>query len=129
MAGRRELHSFALSLSKVGKIYKETHAALCSELPILAGIGIRAIIEAVCKDKKIKGRNLEEKIDALVAKGLTTPAGAKILHSLRFLGNDAAHEVKAHSTEELASALSVAEHLLQSVYILPGIAKALPKRA
>jgi hypothetical protein len=51
---------------------------------------------------------------------------AEILHDLRFMGNKAAHEVKAHSTQELNLAFDVVEHLLKTVYILPEQAKRLP---
>jgi Domain of unknown function (DUF4145) len=40
--------------------------ALCSKLPILAGVGIRALIEAVCHDKSAQGSDLRKKIDSLV---------------------------------------------------------------
>jgi len=61
-------------------------------------------------------------------KGVLTTEGAEILHSTRLLGNLAAHEVKAHSIEELSAAMDVAEHLLTSVYVLPKRALSLPKR-
>ena len=84
----------------VYKIYYETHGALCNKLNILAGIGIRAIVEAVCKEEKVEGSNLAEKIDGLASGGLITSAGSKILHNLRFMGNTAAHEMKSHSGKE-----------------------------
>jgi hypothetical protein len=111
----------------VRRVYVETHAALCNKLPVLAGIGIRAIVEAVCKDRSALGANLEKRIDSLAAKGFVTPDGAKILHSLRFMGNDAAHEVKQHEEAELATAFLVVEHLLQTVYVIPEKAKDLLK--
>ncbi|MRR37470.1 DUF4145 domain-containing protein, partial [bacterium] len=59
----------------------------------------------------------------LKAKGLLTGDGAQILHRLRVLGNDAAHEVKPHTAEQLALAMDVVEHLLQGAYIFPGKAR------
>lgn len=50
---------------------------------------------------------------------MLTQSGALIVHQIRALGNKAAHEVVAHSTEELQLALDVIDNLLQAVYVLP----------
>ncbi|MBI1765969.1 MAG: DUF4145 domain-containing protein [Acidobacteria bacterium] len=128
VAGRRQLSDMHFLPSQVANIYKETHSALCNKMPVLAGIGIRALIETVCKEKEASGKNLKENIDSLVALGVLTKDGAEILHSLRTLGNDAAHEVKPHSDEQLSIAMNVVEHLLNGVYILPQAASKLPKQ-
>ena len=80
---------------------------------------MRALIETICKEKGTAGKYLNNKIDDLVKKGFLTPVGAKTLHKIRTLGNDAAHEVKPHSEKQLSLAMDVAEHLLDEVYILP----------
>lgn len=108
------------------EIYKETHSAFCNGLPILAGIGLRAIVEAVCMQKSSTGKDLKQKIDSLVSLGLITPEGARILHSLRFMGNKAAHEVKKHTEAEIDAAFDVIEILLQAVYVSPKRAAKLP---
>jgi hypothetical protein len=105
--------------SKVQRIYAETLQALNSKSPILAGIGLRALVETVCQEKSAQGANLLKKIDDLTAKSVLTPAGAQILHKIRTLGNAAAHEVKPHSEKQLGLAMDVIEHLLTDVYILP----------
>ena len=119
IAGRAELDGIYDLPHGVYRIYKETHAALCNNLFILTGVGIRAIVEAVCQEKAAAGHNLEKRIDSLADMGFITKDGAKILHSLRIMGNKAAHEVKANSEAELGIALDVVEHLLRSVYIIP----------
>ena len=101
------------------RIYTETIKAINSSLPVLTGIGIRAIVETVCKDKDADGTRLNEKIDDLVEQGVLTKDDADILHRLRTLGNEAAHEVKPHDNLQLGLALDVIDHLLQGVYILP----------
>ena len=105
--------------NKVRGIYKETIKALSNNSPILAGIGLRALIETICKEKEADGRDLFKKIDDLVVKQVLTPAGSKILHKIRTLGNDAAHEVKPHSEKQLGLAMDIVEHVLTDVYILP----------
>jgi hypothetical protein len=128
VAGRHKLRQAHPLPFEVSRIYDETHAALCNKQPILAGIGIRALVETVCKEKSAAGSNLEQKIDYLVAMGVLTQAGAETLHSMRILGNEAAHEVKPHSEETLNLAMDVVEHLLNDVYILPAVTRNLPKR-
>jgi hypothetical protein len=115
--------------ANIGRIYSETLDAINGNLPILAGIGIRAIVETVCKEEKASGRNLEKKLEKLAEKGVVTAAGAEILHGLRFMGNAAAHEVRAHTEEELTIAVEVVENLLKGVYVIPKRARKLLKGA
>lgn len=110
----------------VQSIYSETLGAIQRGLPILAGIGIRAIVEATCDDQKAVGRTLENKIDDLVSKSLLTDKGAEILHGLRLIGNSAAHEIKAPTKEQVAAAMKVIDHLLIGAYVIPNEAKVLP---
>jgi hypothetical protein len=128
VAGRNKLRRSDLLPIAISRIYDETHAALCNKQPILAGVGVRALVEAVCKEEPAVGVNLEKKIDNLVTKGVLTKNGAEILHGLRILGNVAAHEVKPHSELTLNLAMEVVEHLLMDVYILPASTDKLPKR-
>lgn len=96
---------------------------MANELPVLAGVGIRALVESVCNEKKASGSNLAQRIDSLVPLGILTRDAAKTLHSLRILGNRAAHEVKPHSIAKLRIALDIAENLLTNVYVIPHQAK------
>lgn len=127
VVGRSQLRNLHLLPCGVSDVYLETHRALCNKQPILAGIGIRALIEAVCKEKQSAGINLKNKIDSLVALGVLTLDGAKILHNMRLLGNVAAHQVKPYSEEKLGIAMDVVENLIMSVYILPKIAEGIIK--
>lgn len=110
----------------VQSIYSETLGAIRNGLSILAGIGIRAIVEATCHDQKASGRNLEKKIDDLVTKSLLTQKGAEILHGLRLIGNTAAHEMKPPSKKQVAAAMKVIDHLLIGAYVIPEEAEVLP---
>ncbi|CAN7168553.1 DUF4145 domain-containing protein [Acidovorax sp. LjRoot118] len=121
LEGRKGIAEMDLWLleEKLRAIYHETNVALLSGLPVLAGIGMRAIVETVCKEKGASGRDLKEKIDKLAEMKVLTPNGAIILHHVRTLGNKSAHEVKPHSSEQLALAMEVVDHLIKDVYILP----------
>lgn len=103
----------------VQQIYKETVLSLENEQFILAGIGIRAIVETICKDLEAVGQDLYNKINALKDRSIVTQEGADTLHKLRILGNSAAHEVTAHNSQQLELALQIIEHMLEGTYIIP----------
>ncbi len=120
LEGRRGLGNDTMYLPvKVRPIYDETLIALSVQALILAAIGLRALIEAVCAEKEAKGADLFKRIDNLVEQRVLTPASATILHKIRALGNAAAHEAKPHSEKQLALAMDIVEHMLKDVYILP----------
>ena len=121
--GRNPLADVDILPEKVSRIYSETIKSLNQSHEVLCGIGVRAIIENVCKDKQATGKDLYEKINSLLGIGVLTKDGAAILHKLRTLGNKAAHEVQPHTKKELGLALDVVDHLLLGVYILPEQAK------
>ncbi|MCH4246472.1 MAG: hypothetical protein LKF82_01330 [Acinetobacter populi] len=54
---------------KLYTIYSETKVALTQKLYIFTAIGIRAIIECICNNKNISGKNLERKITNLGSLG------------------------------------------------------------
>ena len=116
--GLKSIESYLLP-HKIQEIYKETILSIENEQYVLAGIGIRAIVETVCKDLDAKGSNLFDKINSLKDKSIVTPEGADTLHKLRVLGNDAAHEVKAHNSQQLELAMKIIEHMLDGTYIIP----------
>ncbi len=109
--------------SKIGSIYSEVVGAMNAQLPILAAIGLRALIEAICKDRSIIGKNLEKLIDGLAVNGVLSSAQATILHGHRFLGNLAAHEIVSAKPRELVAAIEIAETVLRTIYVLPELSK------
>lgn len=119
LSGRKQLVSTYMLPPEVQKIYEETHASLCSHLNILAGVGIRILVEAVCKEKNAKGKNLENKINDLIKSGILTRQEANTLHSVRWIGNKSAHEIIAPKDNELDIAMDIVENLLKTVYIIP----------
>ena len=118
-AGRSPIQDEFYLPSELRGIYLETIACLNASHAIVTGIGIRAIVETVCNEKKAAGHDLASKINDLMKQGLLTKEGADILHKLRTLGNKSAHEVKPHSQKQLSLAMDVIDHLLVGVYVLP----------
>lgn len=103
----------------VKHIYSETITAFNAGALTLAGGGLRAIVEAICINQKVSGRNLQNKIDDLVAKGLLAKPQAELLHEERYIGNAALHEILPPTKQEIEDGLVIVEGLMNTIYILP----------
>lgn len=118
IAGRIEIITMTYYLpEKVRNIYQETVEALKNDLYILAAGGLRTIIEAICNELKIKKESISKRIDELLNKGHLTKAQVKRLHSIRFLGNDALHEVDTPEKKIVYGLFDIINHLLQDLFI------------
>lgn len=107
-------------------IYREVIESYNSGLNILCSIGLRALLEGICADKGITNGNLDKKIDGLVE---FLPSNiVQFLHSFRFIGNVAAHELQSPSEAELKKAIDVMEDLLNFLYELDYKASMLPRK-
>jgi len=104
-------------------LYIETVNAINNGSPTIAGIGIRGLIETICREEKIEGANLEKKIDNLFTSGKISKDSRDILHSLRLVYNKSAHESLKPSKEQLYISLEVIELLLKQLYIHSPLAK------
>lgn len=118
LKGHRTVPDIARAPDTVSSIYTESLAAIKNQSFTLAGIGLRATIEAICNERSVTGRNLEIRIDKLAKAGFVSQADADRLHAIRFMGNDAAHEIQAADLDGLLIALKIIEHLIVSIYIL-----------
>ncbi|WP_119792828.1 DUF4145 domain-containing protein [Flavobacterium anhuiense] len=103
---------------KIQTVYLESIRSYNAECYLLAGVGFRAIIEAICLDKNITGRDLAKKIDNLTRQKLITEKEAQRLHSIRFIGNDSVHEMNVPEKNKLLIVLNIIEHLLNNLYII-----------
>jgi len=120
LKGHRELQDVWDLPDTVREIYTQSIQAIKDNSNILAGIGLRATIEAICNDRSIAGKTLDKRIDALAKGGLISQKDSERLHAIRFMGNDAAHEIKKADPKNLLIALRIIEHLLVNIYILDG---------
>lgn len=108
---------------QIRTVYNETLEALKSNCYLLAGVGFRAVVEAVCIDKAITGRNLETKISNLSKNRFITDKEADRLHAVRFMGNDSVHEMAVPKENALYVVLEIIDHLLNNLYIIDHHAK------
>jgi hypothetical protein len=104
---------------KILSLYDEVISAFESDSSILSGIGLRALVEAICIDQTIPGGNLLKKIEALHNAGFISKSELPILDKLRVIGNDSAHQIKSLPMNKLELALGIINHVLTSIYVLP----------
>ena len=103
---------------EINKIYTETVKSITDGCYTLAGIGLRATIEAICNHENIQGRDLNTRINKLVTNGFISKDDASKLHAIRFIGNDAAHEIKAPLNNQIIIALKIIQHLISTKYAM-----------
>lgn len=109
--------------SDVKAIYEETLVAIKNKLFIIAGIGLRAILDTVCREKKIgkSGQSLAARLQTMCEVNLITEQEKTVLSTVKDLGNDSAHEGKSLDAYEVESVLLTVEYLLGKIYLLPTI--------
>jgi hypothetical protein len=117
-----DVREFPLTVSR---IYTETVNAFNAGALTLAGGGLRAIVEAICIDQGVAGRNLSDKIDDLAVKGLLAKPQADLLHEERYIGNAALHELVPPSKQEIKDGMKIVEGLMSTIYVLPNHAEKL----
>ncbi|QDU16891.1 hypothetical protein CA11_47280 [Gimesia maris] len=122
--------------ARLRRFYKETIDAYNFDSNTLCAAGLRALVEGICaeygvkkgevtinkdehNEKKVILKNLEGKISGLNEHGILTKSNAEILHELRFLGNDAVHELSIPSSNNLLLAIKILEHTLEALYEIP----------
>ncbi|MBT2048444.1 MULTISPECIES: DUF4145 domain-containing protein [Enterobacter cloacae complex] len=126
---------------KLSNLYRESIDSFNNDSFILTAAGLRAVIEGLCAELKIKdgpvertekgitktvrARNLEGKIAGLKEKGILTAAGAVFLNEHRFMGNEAVHALKKPSREDLSLAIDLVEHCFDTIYVMPAKASEL----
>lgn len=111
--------------SQLASLYDELQGAFENDSNKLAGVGLRMLVEAICIEQGIGGRNLKLRIEKLHDTGLISKNEIPILDKLREVGNASVHGIKSFSIDKLGYALEILNHVLKSIYVLPKINKKL----
>ena len=104
--------------NEIREIYNETIKSIANGCYTLAGIGLRTTVEAICSHEKISDTDLKAKIESLVTNGFISKDDADKLHAIRFMGNDAAHDMEVPTKNKLVIALKIIEHLISTKYAM-----------
>ncbi len=130
LPSRLILNNYDFIPQEVKGLYKQILNAYKDESYLLCAIGLRMVIEAICKDlnikdglvysgtdkKKIRRDNIEGKINGLVEKEVILERQADILHQIRKLGNKSTHDFKVPRRSILDQAFYIIETILHLVY-------------
>lgn len=112
----RELASEAPVI--VQEVFAEAALAEAAGAYRLAGIGYRATVEQIVKDKGAAGGNLNQRILALSAMGVPQDI-VDAFHEARFVGNDSAHDALAYAAEEIADIAALIHEAVLVIYVQP----------
>jgi len=102
----------------IGKAYRESIDALNNGSLLLAAIGFRATVEALCNENGFNKGTLLTKINKLRDKGIITATDCERLHEARFMGNESAHQIQEPDREHVLIVLDVINNILNSLYII-----------
>lgn len=102
----------------VRSFYQEASRAENAGSLRLAGVGYRAAVEEVCKDKGAVGGTLYAKIADLASKGLDQDV-ADALHAGRVVGNDSIHHNLAYALDEIADLAEIIKEAVEILYVQP----------
>jgi hypothetical protein len=114
---RIEPKQFRQLKPELTELYREVALAFNGDCLLLCTIGLRALLEGACKDKKVQGKNLEQRINNLYE----LVPNLKIidaLHAIRFEGNDAAHDLKPLAKNDARLFIEFIEDVLKFFYEL-----------
>lgn len=91
-----------------------------------AAIMARRALQKVCIDQGAPDTNLESQIDWLGEKGILPKAMVSLAHSIRWVGNDAAHvslDEKEVTQEDASNIIELLEHIAYVLYVAPEISR------
>ncbi|MET3606896.1 hypothetical protein ABIC74_000738 [Mucilaginibacter rubeus] len=118
LKGHRNLKYPRYIPTNIAVIYKEALKAFAANCYLLTAVAFRGVIEAICVDKKIPGRELKSMITNLAKHKLISEKEAERLQPIRFMGNDSIHEAIVPTSKALYIVLDVVDHLINNLYII-----------
>lgn len=127
--------------SNIYDIYIEVIKAYNSKSYFLSALGLRTIVEAICKDcdimegyilsdvgekvikdgKIVRSKNLSGLINGLHENGHTTVKQSSVLHQVRRLGNATTHDIAFPKRNTILNGIKVIEIILHEIYQLDQI--------
>lgn len=106
---------------KIYSIYCEAITAVNAKCKILAAVGFRSTIEAICNDKLSDGnQKLANCINLLYDRRIISKIDRDRLHAIRLEGNDSVHEQTLLSDNDLKMVVDIVEYLIKSLYVMEG---------
>jgi hypothetical protein len=97
-------------------IYRETINSYNAGLGLLCGIGLRSVLEGICRHLGIHVGGLEDKLESLVSEQHLTEDIVDGLYKIKIIGDSAVHELQKPKDYELKFAIAAIEELLYHLF-------------
>ena len=114
--------------SFVETLLKEIYAALQNNLPSLAAMGVRALLEKVMISKTGDKGTFRENLSAFEKLGFVSRVQRERLEAILEVGHAAIHRLFVPTTAEVVTLVDIAEHIVESVYLHEGKVREVTKR-
>lgn len=112
----------------VEKLLKEIYVALQNNLPSLAAMGVRSLIEKVMISKTGDKGSFAKNLDEFEKQGYVSKIQRERLETILDAGHAAVHRTFTPSTQDVITLVDIAEHIVETVYLHEGKIKVLKRR-
>ncbi len=112
----------------IRSLLNEIYVALHEDLRVLAGNGIRTILDMVITKKVGDVGDFPAKLATIERAGLISKSNREFLEVAIDAGSASAHRGFKPSQDNLKLLLDITENLITSIYIMPGEIKSLSKK-
>ncbi|WP_422010112.1 DUF4145 domain-containing protein [Roseateles sp.] len=112
----------------VEKLLKEIYVALQNNLPSLAAMGVRALLEKVMISKAGDLGTFGANMAQFEKLGYVSRVQRERLEAILEVGHAAIHRLFVPKTTEVVTLIDIAEHVIESVYLHEGKVKEVKKR-
>lgn len=108
-------HIINLLPDNIQDTFNEVVTALNNKLEILSGLGLRTLLEQICKHF-IKDDDLGGILKKFEEEGYISTKQRSLLDDIRYIGNDAAHRAESNSIKKHKLSLSILMNLIQLLF-------------
>lgn len=112
----------------IESLLNEIYVAIHEDLRVIAGNGIRTVLDMVMTNKIGDLGGFPAKLSAIESAGLISTSNKEFLKVTIDAGSASAHRAFKPTQQDLNLLLDIAENLISAIYILPDQVKALSKK-
>lgn len=117
----------------VDKLLNEIYVALQNDLPSLAAMGVRSLIEKVMISKTGDQGTFSKNMEEFVKRGYVSPIQRERVEAILDAGHAAIHRMFTPSTKDVITLVDITEHIIETVYLheskITELKKRVPPRA
>ncbi len=107
---------------------QEIYVALQNNLPRLAAMGVRALLEQIMVSKTGDQGSFGKNMTAFEEKGFISKVQRERLEAILEVGHAAIHRAFVPTTDEVVTLIDIAEHIIETVYLHESKVKAVTQR-